>query len=190
MRIKKYLPLALSLVILTGCVYNPSVEKLNKSALQHMQSGNTDAAIDRLEAINDLDSKIEKNHYNLGVAYSEKEDYENSIKSFKKAIELNPKYTDAYYSLAVVQENYTIKISEDEKNLEDAAKVKKIIDLLKDSMKNYAKSLDGPNSGKPSEITDKLPELEAEIAKYNKIFAELYEKKVVENGTYNIDKKH
>ena len=38
-------------------------------------------------------------YYNLGVAYSNQKNYEEAISSYKKSIELNSEYADAYYNL-------------------------------------------------------------------------------------------
>lgn len=39
--------------------------------------------------------------YNLGVAYAAIDATDESIAAFKRVIELNPKYPDAYYNLGV-----------------------------------------------------------------------------------------
>ena len=36
------------------------------------------------------------------LAYKEIEDYENAIKNFKRAIELNPNYAEAYNNLGII----------------------------------------------------------------------------------------
>ncbi|MEI7473527.1 MAG: tetratricopeptide repeat protein [bacterium] len=171
--LKKCILGAMSILILTGCVYNPSIEKLNKMAMDQMQSGNYDAAIQKLQAINDLDSTIANNYYNLGIAYSQKEDYENSIKNFRKAIRLNPTYAKSYFSLAVVEENYSITLSNDENKLKDKNKVKQIIDLLTDANKNYSDYITKPKAQDIPTVNQKFAVIKADIEKYSQIYSKL-----------------
>lgn len=170
---KKYIIGIFALLMLTSCIYNPSVEKLNKSALELMQSGKTDEAIERLKAINDLEPELANNHYNLGVAYSKKEDYENSIKFFKNAIKFNPKFSNSYYSLAVVEENYVITLADNAKNLKSLKIVEKILYLLDDAYKNYYEYTKYPDSKNVSITNDKFNMINEDIDKYNKIYANL-----------------
>jgi tetratricopeptide (TPR) repeat protein len=141
-----------------------------------MQSGKTDEAIERLKAINDLEPELANNHYNLGVAYSKKEDYENSIKSFKKAIKLNPKFSNSYYSIAVVEENYVITLADDSKNLKNPKIVEKILYLLDDANKNYYEYTKYPDSKNVSNLNDKFALIKEDIDKYNKIYEKVTNK--------------
>jgi len=45
-------------------------------------------------------------YYNQGIDYYNSNEIQNSINSFKKAIEIDPKFYEAYYNLAKIQESY------------------------------------------------------------------------------------
>ena len=45
-------------------------------------------------------------YYNQGIDYYNSNEIQNSINAFKKAIEINPKFYEAYYNLAKIQESY------------------------------------------------------------------------------------
>ena len=102
-------------VLSTACVNNLAIQELNNKAQEFMNKGDTNSAICRLEASLDLDSNVFETRYNLGVAYLNAKEYEKSIDSLKKAIELNPDFTDTYYSLA---------IAIDEKNYNEIERIK------------------------------------------------------------------
>ena len=70
-----------------------------------MDNGDYASAIERLKSSVDLDGSIFETQYNLAVAYTKAEDYPNAIKTYGDAIKLNPDFADAYYSLAVCEEN-------------------------------------------------------------------------------------
>jgi protein O-mannosyl-transferase len=44
-------------------------------------------------------------HNNMGDVYARKKDYQNAILEFKKSIEINPKYADAWHNLALSYQN-------------------------------------------------------------------------------------
>ncbi|MBU2464572.1 MAG: tetratricopeptide repeat protein, partial [Candidatus Edwardsbacteria bacterium] len=50
----------------------------------------------------ELDPEYAMVYFNLGIAYSELEDYSQAIFAYKKAIESDPNYAMAYYNLGVV----------------------------------------------------------------------------------------
>ena len=102
-------------VLSTACVNNLAIQELNNKAQEFMNKGDPDSAICRLEASLDLDSNVFETRYNLGVAYLNAKEYEKSIESLQKAIELKPDFTDTYYSLA---------IAIDEKNYNEIEKIK------------------------------------------------------------------
>ncbi len=43
-------------------------------------------------------------HYNLGIAYTNEDEYERAVAAFQHAIRLNPKFAEAYYSLGMAYE--------------------------------------------------------------------------------------
>ena len=49
-----------------------------------------------------IDTKLAQAHYNLGLAYNEKGEYDKAIVSYKKAIEVKPDYADAHIRLGLV----------------------------------------------------------------------------------------
>lgn len=93
-------------VLTTACVNNLAIQQLNNKAAELMKKGDIEGAISRLEASVDLDSSVFETQYNLAVAYTENEDYENAEETYKKALELKPDSPDVYYSMAVMFENY------------------------------------------------------------------------------------
>ena len=50
----------------------------------------------------EIDTKLAQAHYNLGLAYNEKGEYDKAIVSYKKAIEVKPDYADAHIRLGLV----------------------------------------------------------------------------------------
>lgn len=50
----------------------------------------------------EIDTKLAQAHYNLGLAYADKGEYDKAIVSYKKAIELKPDYADAHIRLGLV----------------------------------------------------------------------------------------
>lgn len=92
-------------VISTACINNFAVQELNNKAKDFMDKGDYVSAIERLKSSVDLDGSVFETQYNLAVAYTKAEDYSNAIKTYAAAIKLNPDFADAYYSLAVCEEN-------------------------------------------------------------------------------------
>ena len=97
-------------VISTACINNFAVQELNNKAKDFMDKGDYVSAIERLKSSVDLDGSVFETQYNLAVAYTKAEDYANAIKTYNDAIKLNPDFPDAYYSLAVCEENLAIDI--------------------------------------------------------------------------------
>ena len=77
-------------VITTACINSFAVQELNSKAMGYMEQGNYPEAIERLKSSIDLDGSVFESHYNLAVAYTKSEDYVNAMKSYQKAISLNP----------------------------------------------------------------------------------------------------
>ena len=91
-------------VISTACINNLAVQELNSKAKEYMEAGEIDKAICRLRSSIDLDTNVFETHYNLGVALISAKQYGEAEKSLENAIKLKPDFADAYYSLAVAQE--------------------------------------------------------------------------------------
>lgn len=137
-------------VISTACINNFAVRDLNNKAIEYMNNGDYNQAIERLKSSLDLDSSIFETHYNLAIAYTKAEDYQNAINEYIQAIKIKPDSADSYYSLAITQNNLAIdmtqgKIRLDENNnlytpdLQDDDIDQKYI--LTDSEENYVEQL-------------------------------------------------
>lgn len=103
---------ALSLMCI-GCS-NLDIEKLNNKAAELMQQGDIDGAIGRLESIQDLNPNFPPTNYNLGLAYKEKKDYDKSIHYLIRAVELKPDLYQAHLSLAVIYEELSDNLIQEE----------------------------------------------------------------------------
>ena len=68
----------------------------------HYTMGNIDKFKSLLEYATELDSENPELQYNLGVIAAEANDVENAKKYYSRAIELNPKYVNAYINLAAL----------------------------------------------------------------------------------------
>tara|TARA_Y100000385_G_scaffold171148_1_gene177300 strand:- start:603 stop:1853 length:1251 start_codon:yes stop_codon:yes gene_type:complete len=78
----------------------------------HYTMGNIDKFKSLLEYATELDSENPELQYNLGVIAADANDIENAKKYYNRAIELNPKYVNAYVNLAALilgQEEFLIE---------------------------------------------------------------------------------
>jgi tetratricopeptide (TPR) repeat protein len=78
----------------------------------HYTMGNIDKFKSLLEYATELDSENPELQYNLGVIAADANDVENAKKYYNRAIELNPKYVNAYVNLAALilgQEEFLIE---------------------------------------------------------------------------------
>lgn len=174
-------------VISTACINNFAIQELNNKAKDFMDKGDYVSAIERLKSSVDLDGSVFETQYNLAVAYTKAEDYENAIKTYNDAIKLNPNFPDAYYSLAVCEENLAkdiisgnVTVNDDgtiekceeseeedkeEMKLSDNAS-KMLITLLNNSISDYQIYLDKDGSiDDRAYIEDKIKELQMLLAK-------------------------
>lgn len=167
-------------VISTACINNFAVQELNNKAKEFMDKGDYVSAIERLKSSIDLDGSVFETQYNLAVAYTKAEDYENAVKTYNDVLKINPDFADAYYSRAVCEENLAkdiisgeIKVNEDntlEKcDNDDDDEIVKLADnaknlvqsLLNDSIADYKIYLDKvPNSEDKETIEQEISELE------------------------------
>jgi Tfp pilus assembly protein PilF len=76
------------------------LQALAQGALDAMRAGNQDEAIQKFNEILVSQPGCGDCYYNLGVAYSQKQQYAEAETSFKKAIELSPESADPYTGLA------------------------------------------------------------------------------------------
>ena len=116
-------------VISTACINNFAVQELNNKAKDFMDKGDYVSAIERLKSSVDLDGSVFETQYNLAVAYTKAEDYSNAIKTYAAAIKLNPDFADAYYSLAVCEENLAKDIISGAVKVNDDGTIEKVQEI-------------------------------------------------------------
>lgn len=180
-------------VITTACINNFAVQELNNKAKAFMDKGDYTSAIERLKSSVDLDSTVFETQYNLAVAYTKAEDYENAIKTYDEASKINPDFADIYYSRAVCEENLAkdiisgqLVVDEDnniskapEKDDEEDTVSKNsqlpdyaivaITKYLDSASEDYQIYLDkSQNTSEKEEINNKLEELKTLAEKYVK----------------------
>lgn len=78
------------------------MQALAQGAIEAMRAGRDDEAITKFNEIVTKVPTCSDCYYNLGVAYSKKQQYAEAENAFKKAIELTPNSGDAYTGLANV----------------------------------------------------------------------------------------
>lgn len=171
-------------VLTTACINNFAVQELNNKAKEFMDKGDYISAIERLKSSVDLDGSIFETQYNLAVAYTKAEDYANAVKTFGDAIKLNPDFADAYYSLAVCEENLAkdilsgnVKVladgsyekveetSDDEENVLDDNTKSALTTLLGNSISDYKIYME-KSSDNSEELNEKIKELEELLEKH------------------------
>lgn len=183
-------------VISTACINNLAVQELNSKAKEYMEAGEIEKAICRLRSSIDLDTNVFETHYNLGVALISAKQYEEAEKSLLNAIKLKPDFADAYYSLAVAQEEKAFEMinkeqqpdeedrqetsadepediseasepSEESKEL-STEDMKKIADALSASIENYnSYLLKKPDAEDKAKIENHISTLNDELKKYS-----------------------
>ncbi len=183
-------------VISTACINNLAVQELNSKAKEYMEAGEIEKAICRLRSSIDLDTNVFETHYNLGVALISAKQYEEAEKSLLNAIKLKPDFADAYYSLAVAQEEKAFEMinkeqqpdeedrqetsadepediseasepSEESKEL-STEDMKKIADALNASIENYnSYLLKKPDAEDKAKIENHISTLNDELKKYS-----------------------
>lgn len=154
---------AISLLALCACTTRMDIQTLNNRAMQLMNSGDTDGAIARLESINDLDPNYAQTHYNLGIAYYNKKQYQKALGQLQDATRINPKLADAYFTLGVIYEDMASKEVEENKG-NDPVKIYNFYVLSQQNYDKYLKT--NENASDKEEITQKINDLETEIQKY------------------------
>lgn len=142
-------------VISTACINNFAVQELNNKAKDFMDKGDYISAIERLKSSIDLDGSVFETQYNLAVAYTKAEDYANAIKTYNEAIKLNPDFPDAYYSLAVCEENLARDIIAGNVKINDD---NSIVKVDKDSQEQGADTEGGALSVNASKMLNVLIE--------------------------------
>ncbi len=126
-------------VATSGCVNNFAVQELNAKAKEYTQNGEYEEAIARLKSAADLAPNSFETYYNLGSVYSKTQNWADAIENYVKVITINPDFADAYYSLAVSEENLLSTMLEGELTPIDK---KNIYDLMQKAVQDYQTYLD------------------------------------------------
>jgi len=178
------LAILVSSIFITSCgknlsLSNPDIQKLTDKAQKLMQEGNFEGAIGRLQSINDLNPNLAENHYNLGIAYYKTNQYEKALDSLNKSINLDKDLKDAYYTMAVIQEELAIQETEELEKIEDnkEERINKLIKITKNyknARENFTAYLNfiGPTPEREG-ILEKVNEFNKKIKKYTEILTEL-----------------
>lgn len=83
----------------------------------YLTTDQTEAALSYLKIAIEKTPDNHTYYFAQGSLYDKKEDFENAIVSYKKAIELNDSYFEAYYNLGAVYYNKAAKLIEDANEL-------------------------------------------------------------------------
>lgn len=172
-------------VLSTACINNLAVQELNNKAKAYLESGDYENAISRLKSSLDLDNTIFETHYNLGIAYTQAEEYPKALETFQNAVKIKPDFADVYYSVAVAQENYSKGIidgtyGKNDKNAKDekqeeksehkltAEESQQVQKLLEDSISSYETYLQKSGAAEDkNEVEEKIEYLKTQLTKYS-----------------------
>lgn len=187
-RYKQYMKKALLLILIlavsvisTACINNLAVQELNNKAKEFMDKGDYQNAISRLNSSIDLDNTIFESHYNLGIAYTQAEEYDKAYEQFETALKLNPENSSTYYVMAIAYENNAKDLmqankseiddeADDDKEAQTPAKPEDITNLLNKAVENYQTYVTKtPKLENKEEIENKISSLEELISKNNGI---------------------
>ncbi|RAI15035.1 MAG: hypothetical protein DKM22_05995 [Candidatus Melainabacteria bacterium] len=187
-RYKKYMKKALLLILIlavsvisTACINNLAVQELNNKAKEFMDKGDYQNAISRLNSSIDLDNTIFESHYNLGIAYTQAEEYDKAYEQFETALKLNPENSSTYYVMAIAYENNAKDLmqankseiddeADDDEEVQTPAKPEDITNLLNKAVENYQTYVTKtPKLENKEEIENKISSLEELISKNNGI---------------------
>ncbi|MEX1384479.1 tetratricopeptide repeat protein [Lutibacter sp.] len=154
-----------------------SYSLLIEEANMYYKAGNNEMFKIKLEEAIDLNPTEPTLHYNVGVMNMGQGNLDEAIKFFETAIELDPKYADAYNNIgAAIIEKAAPIIEEMNKNLSDFAKYDKLqaqqFEIYKEAIPYYEKAyeINGKNINivqtlmglyENLEMTDKLNEIKA-----------------------------
>ena len=154
-----------------------SYSLLIEEANMYYKAGNNEMFKIKLEEAIDLNPTEPTLHYNVGVMNMGQGNLDEAIKFFETAIELDPKYADAYNNIgAAIIEKAAPIIEEMNKNLSDFAKYDKLqaqqFEIYKEAIPYYEKAyeINGKNINivqtlmglyENLEMTDKLNDIKA-----------------------------
>ncbi len=101
MKIRVFLFWALMVLTFFSCVNKEKKirEELNLG-IKANYANKTEMAIEHFQNVIRMDSNNAEGYFNIGLSYMSKADYRLALKQFSHAIQLNPKYGEAYRSRA------------------------------------------------------------------------------------------
>ncbi len=97
-----------------------ATRKVYDDALELYNKGEIKQSIEKLTHVISAYPDYPDVHHALGCAFSLADNYDEAINSFKRAIELNPDYIEAYVDMAIVQ-NELCKFEDAKQSFEKAA---------------------------------------------------------------------
>lgn len=77
------------------------IDLLRQEVDFYLRTGNLDMAQNQLEQMITISPNDAKLHYNLGLVYYYRNDYEKSIESCQKAIQIDPNFADAHFNIGI-----------------------------------------------------------------------------------------
>ena len=122
-----------------------------------------------------MNPNFPETHYNLGVAYYQLNDYEKSLKALDEALLRKPDFADAYYSRAVVYEDWAYSIIEGE-NVENGNAKKeatnedkiKSAEFLQNAKADFEKYLEiKKNATDKDEVHEKIIQIENDLNNFD-----------------------
>lgn len=105
-----------------------SPEEIIKSGLDLVRQGHLDEGIKKIEEVIEYIPEKADAYFNLGIAYTLKEDIPQAISAYQHAIEIDPKYGKAFFNLG------TLHLKQGDVQ-EAIPKLEQAMKLLPDSMK-------------------------------------------------------
>lgn len=91
----------------------------------YISLGKKELALQKAKAAVDANPNDKFTNYNYGTMLLEAKDYENAVKYFKKALEIDPKYENAIYNIAACYINWGIQVREKEEEANSSEKTYK-----------------------------------------------------------------
>ena len=79
----------------------------------YLTAGASQSALEYLSLAKEKDPTNASFHHAEGTLFDKMEDFDKSVASYEKAIELNPEFFDSYYNLGVLYFNNAVKIAEE-----------------------------------------------------------------------------
>ena len=77
-------------------------EEFIKSGLELVRQGHLDEGIKKIEEVIEYVPEKADAYFNLGIAYTLKEDISQAISAYQRAIEIDPKYGKAFFNLGTL----------------------------------------------------------------------------------------